>query len=1293
MHNQHVQHFLLRSLRVLARLLVVFGFLYLLFSPHSQKVALAAPGDPLSVNCSVGANPIDGWDVTVNWEFEPYTTPPSYTNTPYMAAVVGGGPGGFWMSGVGPSGSASMTLGSSKGGHFDASISNAEAEGLESGCDPAPISCSLSGGPIVPGGSVTANANGLPGGYGYYFSAPGGNMTTTGNSSVSIQYNSPGQYSVDVQSIDQSAHCGDVTVQSQTPTVSIGVSPSSVQYGNTTNISWSSQNATSCTATSGAGFSTGGGTSGSDGSDPLTADESFTVTCTGPGGTASDSASVTVTLPPLSCSITDSVIVVGGSIDASASGGLGSYSWSTPGAHTWGNGANIGIQYESVGDFSVDVSTPQTGQSAHCGDVHVNPAGPYADLWVSGANPVNYNSPAMLQWEGGGGDINSCTATQGPGFSTGGAVYGTDQTGQLTTTTQFTIVCTGPTSNESDSVTVYVNGAAPACTSVYPQAAFTSATSGTFYAYAEGVTGASQVLFQTWGDTGGQDDLVSYQGVNLGGGKWRASINLGAHKAGNPEYGNINVHVYARSGSYPTVPDGWCGAANFTRTASTVPDVTLGVSPASGTYPQVARLTWTTTNTPTSCVASSSTNDWTGAKGVAITNSETLVPTVGPHTYTIVCSNASGTDSDTVSYTQNACTGCTPSGTITTTPASPCSITPPATSCSPIPQVSWSTTNVTNAQLMVSKKDPNTGVFGPYTLFNSGCSPNNPSGLPRSITSSGSTVDEYIFKLYSAPDCFTFPGGGLTGTVILLWDDAYGAIPSGWTCISCAVSDPFYGRMPRLTDTYGGVGGADTHTHTLTYVSQTDGASRSVGESGFGGFRPQNNHQHTWNPVTTDAAWNLPPYKHLKFITRTNPPIIPANAIALFDSAVPSGWTRYSTMDGLYLRGGPDSNPWGAASHTNTFNADSATVSGSMQDTANNVSVADGHRHSIVGASLSAAANTPPYIDLIFGRITADGAAPAGMMAFFNAAPPAGWTTVSGSGSPYYQRLVRGSAAFGGTGGSATHNHGGSVTATTGVPSANDRVKSGFSNIGSESTHTHAVTFSVSTENSMPYYRDVILAKYSSFTLLDTETLTGALPAPHVDLGLSNKDVISINGDVLTNNPKDGIAEADIGTRTIPEGAPVGFAINVVNSGNAGFDPATFTVEDVVTNLAPPPGGWNTSNVILSCNGVPCDDQYVQSVTYNTASKRITFTINQGGGEISPEKYLAIRYTAYPQGPLGTTASVFRFSNVATIKYTDPATGSPVTIDCTGLIVSCPLRTPLVLFYRGLPVPFLKEIQ
>lgn len=1315
-------------LRVMA--VSALGFLCTLsYFAVSPKSALAAPGSPKSITCSASlhetADGYNYYDLTLNWEYESHPNPTggysgsSYGHVAYYTYSMGNGmidgtrtgtaQGYAWVYVPFPQTITAVLVSDITGEYLE---TNCTGGIVQTGGGPVSISCSVIGGPH-PAGQYFDNWDVS---YSYEFQTASpppaqwyGVVELTGyggGSSNSVGMAGNGVFSLGGQKgqgvtftvkltswITNTAITNTCSASQPQPLVTIGASPSTVSYGGTTTISWSSQNADSCTATAGAGFSTGGATSGSDASSALTSDESFTVTCTGAGGTASDSVTVAVTLPPLSCSLSDYSIVVGGGLTATASGGVGSYSWTTPGANASGSGANLNLQYLSPGSYSVDVATTTSGQTAHCGDVTVNPSGPYANLWVVGSNPVNYNSAATLGWEGGGGDINTCVATQGPGFSTGGAVNGTDQSSALTTTTQFTVVCTGPTSTASDSRTVYVNGAAPACGAPYPQAAYTSNTSGTFYAYVEGVTGAGQVLFPTWGDPGGQDDIVWYQGVNLGGGTWRAAINLAAHKNGNPEYGNINVHVYARSSSYPSIADTFCGAANFTRTNSPVPVVTLGVSPSSGTYPQVATLTWTTTNSPTSCVASSSTNDWTGSKGTNATNTDTLVPAVGAHTYTITCSNASGVGSDSASYTQNACVGCSPSGTISISPASPCSITPPATSCNPTPMVSWSTTNVTNAQLLVSKKDPNTGVFGPYTLFNSGCSPNNPSGLPRSITASGNVVDEYSFKLYSGPDCFTFPGGGMTGTVVLLWDDTNGAVPTGWTCVSCTIGDPFYGRFPRATDTYGGTGGADAHTHTLTYQSETDGASRAIGESASGGSYPSNTHQHTWSPVTTASGSTLPQYKQLKFISRTNPPSIPAGSIAIFDTTVPSGWSRYTALDGVYLRGGPDNSVGGAATHTHTFTTTSATAGGTVRNTANNTQVASSHSHTITNASLVSAANTPPYIDVIFGQATADTAAPAGMIAFFTGAAPSGWTTVSGVGSSYYQRLLRGSSTFGGTGGSSTHDHGGSVTATTGLPSGNNYLKSGFSNIGSELAHTHAVTFVVDTQSSMPGYRDVVLAKYSAFTLLDTKTLTGSLPAPYADLGLSNKDVISLNGKSVGYTPTDGIAEADVGSTTIAEGTPIGFGIHIVNSGTAAVT-GQVTVVDSLTNLAPPTKVWDVGDVALVCNGGACNKgTQVQSVSYSAQTKRVTFVLAVAAGDLDQNDWVSIRYTAYPQGPTGTTASIFRFTNEAAITYTDPMSGVADTVDCTGLALSCPLRIPLVLFYRGLPVPFLKEIQ
>lgn len=70
-----------------------------------------------------------------------------------------------------------------------------------------------------------------------------------------------------------------------------------VDYGDETELRWTSTNATSCTETAGTGFTTGGATSGTDSSitepQPNTS-EAYTVSCSGDGGSANDSLTITV---------------------------------------------------------------------------------------------------------------------------------------------------------------------------------------------------------------------------------------------------------------------------------------------------------------------------------------------------------------------------------------------------------------------------------------------------------------------------------------------------------------------------------------------------------------------------------------------------------------------------------------------------------------------------------------------------------------------------------------------------------------------------------------------------------------------------------------------------------------------------------------------------------------------------------------------------------------------------------------------------------------------------------------
>jgi hypothetical protein len=83
------------------------------------------------------------------------------------------------------------------------------------------------------------------------------------------------------------------TTPTPAPSVSLSANPTSVTSGATSTLTWSSTNATSCTA-SGAWSGTKA-TSGSAATAALTANSTYSLSCTGAGGTTNVSANVTVT--------------------------------------------------------------------------------------------------------------------------------------------------------------------------------------------------------------------------------------------------------------------------------------------------------------------------------------------------------------------------------------------------------------------------------------------------------------------------------------------------------------------------------------------------------------------------------------------------------------------------------------------------------------------------------------------------------------------------------------------------------------------------------------------------------------------------------------------------------------------------------------------------------------------------------------------------------------------------------------------------------------------------------------
>ena len=161
------------------------------------------------------------------------------------------------------------------------------------------------------------------------------------------------------------------------PTVSLSASPSSVQSGGDSMLTWSSTNATACTASG--SWSGSMATHGTVSMDTITTNKTYTLNCTGTGGSASQSATVTVaasTPPPppptgLSCTGTSGSLTLKakvvrdtgispllvffdatGTTDSSISGNTTAfqdvtYTWNfgdtgASGTDTWAYGSNTG---------------------------------------------------------------------------------------------------------------------------------------------------------------------------------------------------------------------------------------------------------------------------------------------------------------------------------------------------------------------------------------------------------------------------------------------------------------------------------------------------------------------------------------------------------------------------------------------------------------------------------------------------------------------------------------------------------------------------------------------------------------------------------------------------------------------------------------------------------------------------------------------------------------------------------------------------------------------------------------
>ena len=172
------------------------------------------------------------------------------------------------------------------------------------------------------------------------------------------------------------------------PTATLTASPNPVAYDGRSTLTWSSTNATSCTA--GGPWSNSGTLSGSGLTNPLTSATTFTFQCTGPGGT-SPLASVTVNVNAAvvngACASTHYSCTAGTSANNVA--GATAYTWTCQGSGG--------------------------GTDASCSEAIL----PTATLSAS-PTTITTGGSSTLTWS----STNATSCTSAGGFSTGGATSG-----------------------------------------------------------------------------------------------------------------------------------------------------------------------------------------------------------------------------------------------------------------------------------------------------------------------------------------------------------------------------------------------------------------------------------------------------------------------------------------------------------------------------------------------------------------------------------------------------------------------------------------------------------------------------------------------------------------------------------------------------------------------------------------------------------------------------------------------------------------------------------------------------
>ncbi len=1070
-----------------------------------------------------------------------------------------------------------------------------------------------------------------------------------------------------------------------TPDVSLtinGGSSATIQSGQTATLAWTptaTQSGTACTATSNPTNSSWNGTKSSTPgttytqSTGINTSGTYSIQCTGYGGATTTVKTVTLTVNPNvpqasitcnglndTCTIPyDSSATIAWSSQDATSCTVAPSNWTgTSGSQTTGN-LTANTTY----------SLSCTGPGGTANDSVQVIVGPNADIKCNDADSCNidYNSSALISWTS--VNATSCTVTSSPApsVSWSGTSGGPNTTGPLTTTTTYTMDCSGPGGSDSDSVVVTVgNDFAISCTpatrtiTVGDSTSFAISTSA-YGGFNSAVTVSSSVL----PDNGANGPSISFSGnnqvppatttaiISTTGSTTPAlyTITFTATGGGKSHQCQVTLDIDGFDAPIVTL------YANGDRPSTTV------------AYNGTANLTWTSTNA-TSCTAS---GDWSGSK--ALNN----YPTPGEdqssltntqYIYTLTCTGPGGSDNDTVIVNVNP----NPDFTLVCTPASRTITVGGSTSYS----LSTTAMNGFNSQVQFSvySMDPDVGNPPSISFTNNNQVP--PATTTALVLTNASTQTGTYTIVFSGT------GGGKTQQ-----------------CSVELIVDPIASATANITAN--GQGGSITVDEGSEVVidwwseNTTDCIVTPIDQTGTSGTYTEKSLMSTTEYVVTCTGGDATDNVTVNVVPPGTPDFdlecTPATqSIAVGDTAVFS--LRTTPVNGFssqvqFSVGSidPDIANGPSVSFTNNNQVPPATTSALVSTNGSTApgtytivfsGTGGGKTHSCPGGvELTINGNTPPT-----AWITADGSSSditisSGSSATIDwgstnanscTVSPAGWTGISGSQSTgSLSSTTTYTVDCSGPGGSASDSITVNVTGSPEPPASmsidvsacqaalitwsapsSGPAPTGYriyrstdgSSWGTHINTTDPLPTSPRTYTDTPstgnYYYAVTAMNGASESAKKSGGPVYVRPCTP-NLSTSDKDIIAVSPVGMSSSSQACSGEHEPvtlnGNKSFKVGDLVTFKINVCNSGDS---PVTgVVVRDTLTNLSDVSG--------ISYSGCSAG-------SHSLVSGGVDFTV----GDVSAGGTCSITFTAKVTKP-GTTSSFYRFQNRAIIDSTNLA--------------------------------------